>query len=360
MKVFLRMVRLQFKMLLRNRALMISSLGLAVVSMLIFGLLFSNDNNRPLAVGLTDLDKSPASAQVTAALEKSQAIKVTTGDQTELVNDLKQGQYAAVVVLQPGFGSGLTTASAHVQLYVDNTDIVGAARSRGTIGAIFDEVSKQSAGFKDVIQVDEQQVSVRQQRQIDVLTPGMLGMTIMFANMFVGVALIGWRERGTLKRLSATPLKAWQLIGAQIVSQLALSLVQAALILGIAATVFNVQVEISWLPALGVLVLVGAFSIVSLGYVIGNFVEKQQAAQSTATLISLPMMFLGGSYFVVDPPTFLKPVVEILPLTHLNRALRQVMLNDAGLSSVLPDLGIMLAFGVVLLALSLRTFKWSR
>lgn len=361
MRVFWNMTRLQFKMILRNKGVMITSIGLAVVSMLIFGTLFGDNTARPLTVGLVDLDKSPVSAQLVAALKNNQAIRVTEGEQaTQLVDDLKNGKQAAVVILEPGFGTGLRQANAKVQLYIDDSDLIGAARSRGTINAIFDSVSKQAAGFKDLIQIDEQKVTVRQQRQIDVLTPGMLGMTLMFANMPIGIFLISWRERGTLKRLSATPLKAWQLIGSQIVSQLALSFVQAAVILVIAMTVFGVKVEASWLVAISVFVVAGAFSIISLGYAVGNFVKKQQAAQSLVTMISLPMMFLGGSYFVVDPPAFLKPLVEVLPLTHLNRAFRQIMLNGAGLDSLLLNLSVLLTFGIVLLVLSVCTFQWSK
>ncbi len=360
MKTLLRMTQLQFKMLLRNRALLVSSLGLAVVSMLIFGTLFGDNASRALAVGVVDLDKSPLSQQVVAAMKQNEGLSVTEGDQSALLDELKNDKRAAVVVLQAGFGAGLPQGQAQVQLFVDQNDLIGSARSRGTINSIFDSVSKNAAGFKDLVQVSEQKVSVRQQRQIDILTPGMLGLTIMFANMFVGVALITWRTRGTLKRLSATPLKAWQLIVSQVISQFALSLAQIVVILGIATTVFNVQIKAEWLPALLVFTAAGAFSIIGLGYVVGNFIHKPEAAQSVVTLIALPMMFLGGSYFPVDPPALLKPLVEILPLTHLNRAFRQIMLNGAGLDTLLVDLAVLLAMGVFLLAFSIRSFKWSR
>lgn len=361
MKILLKMTALQFKMLLRDRALLVGSLGLAVVSMLIFGLVFGNNNAAPITVGVVDLDKSAVSAQVVAALKANQALQITEGAQDGLVKELKDGQRSAVVVLEPGFGAGLPKATAQVQFYTDQTDLIGSARARGTITAIFDNVSKQAAGFKDLIQVQEQQVAARQQRQIDFLTPGMLGVTIMFANMFVGLTLITWRERGTLKRLSATPLKAWQLIGSQILAQFALSFTQAAIILALAAAIFGVQVQIEWLLLVALFVIAGTFSIISLGYAIGNFVQRREAAQSVVTLIALPMMFLSGSYFSIDNvPGFMKPVVEILPLTHLNRAFRQIMLSDAGLSSLLPSLGILLAFGTVLLVVSVRTFRWSR
>ncbi|NWJ97908.1 MAG: ABC transporter permease [Chloroflexi bacterium] len=361
MRVFLKMTRLQFKMVLRNKGVMVSSIGLAVISMLVFGTVFGGDGSQPIGMGLVDLDKSVVSTQLTAALKNNPSLRVTESDQVgQLVDDLKNGKQAAVVVLEPGFGAKLGQAEAKVQLYIDTSDLIGAARSRGTVSAIFDSVSKQAAGFKDLIQVEEQSITVRQQRQIDLLTPGMLGMTLMFANMPIGIFLIGWRERGTLKRLSATPLKAWQLIGSQIVSQLALSFVQAAVILLIAVNLFEVRMEASWLGAISVFVVAGSFSLISLGYAIGNFVKKQQAGQSLVMMVSLPMMLLGGSYFVVEPPSFLKPLVEILPLTHLNRAFRQIMLNGATLDSLWLNLCVLLTFGIVLLVLSIRTFQWSK
>ncbi len=360
MKVLFKMTALQFKMLLRDKALMIGSIGVAVISMLIFGALFGSDSNQPLNIGVADLDKSEVSAQMVTALKSNSALQVTVSDQSTLVDEMKKGLKSAVVVLQPGFGAGLATAQAKAQIYVDETNLIGAARSRGIVMGVFDGVSKQVVGYKELIQVDEQKVTVKQFRQIDYLTPGMLGLTLMFANMPVGVVLIGWRERGTLKRLNATPMKAWQLIGSQIMSQLALGLAQAAVILLIGSTVFNVQVKVESLPLIGLFAVAGTFSVMALGYVVGNFVKKREAASTIVTLISIPMMFLGGSYFPVDPQGPLKLLVDILPLTHLNRALRDIMLNDATLGAVFVNLVVLVAFGVVLLTLSVRTFRWSK
>jgi ABC-2 type transport system permease protein len=353
-----KMTVLQFKMLLRDKALIIGSLGLAVVSMLIFGTLFGSDTPQPLSIGVVDLDKSATSAKMIAALKQNDAIKLVDGEQTAQVDELKKGNRAAVVILEPGFETGLANADAKVQIYIDDSNLINSARTRGLIYGIFDGFNKQATAFKPIISVQEQAVTARQLRSIDFLTPGMLGMTIMFANMFVGVALINWRERGTLKRLSATPLKAWQLMGAQIISQFVLSLAQAALILGIGAAVFNVQVKLEWLPLIFLFVIVGTFSLMSLGYVIANFVQKREAAQNIVMLVSLPMMFLAGSYFPVNPDGFLKILVDVLPLTHLNRALREIMLNESSFSSLAVNLGVLVAFGVVLMAFSVRTFRW--
>jgi ABC-2 type transport system permease protein len=360
MKKLLMMTGYQFRILLRNRGLLVGSLGLAVVSMLIFGFLFSNNTTSALAIGVADQDHSAASAQILTAMQHDQAMTVTIGTQSTLVNDMKNGHYSAVVVLPSGFGNGLTHANAQAQVYIDQSDLIAAARSQGIVYGVFDAISKQVAGFKDLIHVQQQQVTVHQLTEIDILTPGMLGLTIMFANMSVGVALIYWRRRGTLQRLNATPLKAWQLIGSQILSQFALSFAQAAIILAIAVTVFHMHLDAMELLPIAVMVIVGTFSIISLGYAIGNFVKKQEAAQAVVLLISLPMMFLGGSYFLVDPPGFLKIVANILPLTYLNHALRQVMMNGNGLPDLLPDIGFLLLIGVVLLTISVNTFRWGK
>lgn len=360
MKILFNMTILQFKMLVRDKALLIGSLGVAVISMAIFGVVFGGNGTQPLAVGVTDLDNSPVSQGLVSALQKDQSVKITTGERAALVEAMKKGEYNAVIVIQPGFGANIGGGQAKVQFYVDETDQINAARSRGTVNGIFDAVSKQATGFRPVIAVEEQKVSVRKLRQIDYLTPGMIGVAVMFANMFVGVALITWRDRNTLKRLSATPLQSWQLILSQVFAHIALSIAQVIVILTLGIALFNIQFAPEMALPMLLFTIAGAFSIISLGYAVGNFVKKEQSATSVVNLIALPMMFLSGSYFVVSPPDFLKPLVEILPLTHLNRAFRQIMLSEAGLGSLWISLALLVGFGVVLLTISARTFRWSK
>jgi ABC-2 type transport system permease protein len=361
MKILFKMTLLQLKMLLRDKAMILGSLGIAVISMLIFGSLFANDKPQPLSLVIVDQDKSATSAQTIEALKSSDALKITlTSDRDDSLNKLRKGDYSAMVVIQNGFETGLAKASATVQLYVDESNQISAARARGLVNGILDAISKQANNFKPLITVEEQQVTVRQLRNIDFLTPGMLGLTIMFANIYVGVSLINWRERGTLKRMSATPLKAWQLIMSQIISQFVLSILQAALVLLVGFYVFNVQVKMEWIPLILLFAMTGTFSVMALGYVVGNFVKKREAAQNVVSLIALPMMFLGGSYFPVEPDGFLRVLVDILPLTHLNRALREIMLNESSFNQLILNFGVLMAFGVVLLTLSIGTFKWAK
>ncbi len=182
------------------------------------------------------------------------------------------------------------------------------------------------------------------------LTPGMAGMMIMWANLAVGATLIAWRERGVLKRLAVTPLRPLTLLLTQIGARLAFSPLQVATLLVIARTVFGVQV----------VVIVATLAILAFGLVIGAFVPKSEGAQSISTLVAFPMMFLGGSYFdTTAAPDFLQPLVRAMPLTHINEALRQVMIYGATLRDVQGQLAILLAWLVASLLVATRFFRWN-
>jgi ABC-2 type transport system permease protein len=209
------------------------------------------------------------------------------------------------------------------------------------------------------VTLTEQAVSVHQLTQIDFVAPGMIGMMLMWANLAVGSVLVGWRQQGIMKRLAVTPLKPGTLIGAQMLARLILSFIQAAILIGVAMLVFHVQVIGSWF-ALGLTIAVGALAMLAIGFVIGSFATTPDTAQAIMFLITFPMTFLGGSYFATDnAPSFLKPVINALPLTHLNDAVRQIINNGASLATVQTDLLILLAWLVAGLLLSTRAFRWA-
>ena len=159
--------------------------------------------------------------------------------------------------------------------------------------------------------------------------------------------------------LAATPLRPATLISAQMVARLVLSVAQAAVLLAVAMLFFKVQVYGNW-GALSLVIVVGALSMMAIGFIVGSFARSEEVAQSIVFLISFPMMFLCGSYFsVAGAPSFLQPVINFLPLTHLNDALRQVINNGASLAAIQSDVLILLAWTVVGLILATRAFRWS-
>ena len=351
------LVRMQIKLLLRNRSALIGSLGLAVVSMLIFGSLLGGGGS-PLAIAIVDQDGSAVAAQVIAAFERTAGVAITTPCPTcDAVGALKRGEVAAVVVLPAGFAREVAAGQATAQVYYDGSNPMRGGQVQGIIAGVLGGVNRAITGAAEPIAIAPQGIDRRVIRQIDWLTPGMAGMMVMWANLTVGATVIAWRELGILKRLATTPLRPLTLILTQIAARLAFSCAQVAILLLIARFVFGVRVAGSYW-ALGLLVVVATLAILAFGFVIGAFVPKSESAQAVSTLIAFPMMFLGGSYFDTSAaPDFLCPVIQAMPLTHINEALRQIMLFGAGVADVQRQLLILLAWLVVSLLVATRTFR---
>jgi ABC-type multidrug transport system permease subunit len=78
-----------------------------------------------------------------------------------------------------------------------------------------------------------------------------------------------------------------------------------------------------------------------------------------ANIIMLPMWILSGTFFSSARfPDAVQPAIRALPLTALNETLRAIINEGAGLSAVLPQLGIVAAWGVVTFFVALKIFRW--
>lgn len=354
----LTLLRTNFIMLTRQRGLIISSLGLAVISMLVFGFLFGSNSTNKTRLGVVDQDASLVSTQIVSQLEKSDALQVFTGSSDEEQQALRDGQRDAVLILPAGLGQRLAQGGAHLQVFYDQSNPVTAASAQLTVQAIVDGINSRIMHQPGPVVLDQQAVAAKDLRTIDFITPGMLGMLLMWANLAVGIQLVNWRETGITRRLAATPLKPLSMISAQVVARLALSLVQGALLLALAIWIFKVHIYGN-IGLLALVVVVGALTLLAIGFAIASFVKKSEAANSILLLVSFPMMFLGGSYFNVNSaPGFLQPLIHAMPLYYLNEALRQVTYNGAGWNAIQTGVLVMLAWIVASMLIVWRAFKW--
>ncbi len=352
------LLRTNFIMLIRQRSLILTSLGLAVISMLVFGFLFGGNNASKTRLGVVDQDSTSISAQIVQQLRQSNALQVFTGSSSEEQQALKDGDRDAVIVMPAGFSQQLVRGGAHLQVYYDQSNPITAASAQLTVKAIVDGINSKITHQPGPVTLVQQAVAAKELRVIDFITPGMLGVLLMWANLAVGIQLVNWRAMGITRRLAATPLKPLSMISAQVVARLALSLLQGALLLALAIWIFNVHIYGN-IGLLALVVTVGALTLLAIGFAIASFVKKSEAASSILLLVSFPMMFLGGSYFDVNgAPSFLQPLIHIMPLYYLNEALRQVIYNGAGWSAIQTGVLVMLAWIVASMLVVWRAFKW--
>jgi ABC-type multidrug transport system permease subunit len=111
--------------------------------------------------------------------------------------------------------------------------------------------------------------------------------------------------------------------------------------------------------AAALLVVVGGFAFAGIGCLLASRTRTIESIAGLMNLVQLPMWLLGGAFFSVDRMAgIVRWAAEAMPLTHLNRALRDVMLEPGTLADVAVPLAGLAAFAVVCFAAALRIFRW--
>ena len=107
------------------------------------------------------------------------------------------------------------------------------------------------------------------------------------------------------------------------------------------------------LSTLGLIIFMG------FGFIVSGRAKNDSSIPPVANLITLPQFLLGGTFFSVEAfPSWLQPISKVMPLTHLNTAMRDIAFEGAHLWNEWRELGVLGIWGVVVYAVAIRTFKW--
>ena len=151
----------------------------------------------------------------------------------------------------------------------------------------------------------------------DVTTATTIGIVIVVNGiMSLPLTLAHYRSRKILKRLRATPTSPATLLAAQVVVNVAMTIVGTVILILVGVMVFGVHVVAgfwSFAGAVGLTML----SIYSMGLVIAAVAPSERASEVIGNLIYFPMMFLSGASLPIQLfPEGLRRFTQIFPLTH--------------------------------------------
>jgi ABC-2 type transport system permease protein len=172
------------------------------------------------------------------------------------------------------------------------------------------------------------------------------------------VAIISiYREGGILKRLRSTPLSPVTIMGAQVAVKLVFTVISLTLLMLAGRRLFPGVLQVN-VFSFTVAVLLGTFSILSLGFVIASLVPTARFAQVISAAVLYPMLALSGLFFPVDRfPRALRAFAYLLPTTHAV-ALLQGVWDGSGWGAHWVNVAALLVLFAVYTALSTKVFRW--
>lgn len=305
------------------------------------GLAFRNRGPEEIRAALV----GPGAEALAARLGDTPGLRLEVQQEEAAAEALRSGRLDLVARIDPG-----PRAS-----YRYDPDRPGAGVARLQV----DEALQRALGRVDPLPTERLEVTEPGGRYIDFLVPGLVGLNIMGSCMWgLGYALVDSRRRKLLKRFAVTPMRRSHFLLAFGLSRLLFLVAEVASLVFFGWLLFEVGVSGSLL-ALAAVALGGAVAFTGLALLIAARTESTETASGWMNFVQMPMWLLSGSFFDYSRfPDWLHPAIQALPLTALNDAARAVMNHGAGLLEVLPQLGVLAAWGLAGFVLALRLFRW--
>ncbi|TAJ92515.1 MAG: multidrug ABC transporter permease [Gammaproteobacteria bacterium] len=162
------------------------------------------------------------------------------------------------------------------------------------------------------------------------LTPGVIGMTIIFTSMFSGMEVIWDRQFGFLKETLVAPMPRFNVMLGRTLGGATVATIQALIVL-VASLFFGFR-PTSWpllLAAIPCMFLV-ALLFTALGTAVASGLSDMQGFQLIMNFLVMPLFFFSGAIYPLEGlPRALSLVVSINPLTYGVDAFRGLLINSS-------------------------------
>lgn len=351
------------------------SLGMAVaipmLLLLLFGYALTLDvDNVPLVVW--DQSRSPAAREFVSRFGGSPyfSLRGYVRDYPELERAVDAGEALAGLVIPPDFSRRLEAGGpAPAQLIVDGSDSNTATIALGYADVVATNYSRDLArleiqrrgGRLPALPVD---LRPRVWYNPDLasknyIIPGLIAVIMMvIAALLTSLTVAREWERGTMEQLIATPVKVPELIIGKLLPYFAIGMLDVLLAVLMGEFLFRIPLRGSLvlLFAMAAVFLAGALS---LGMLISVVTKSQLLASQLAMVLTfLPSFLLSGfMYAINNMPRPIQLITYLIPARYFVVLLKGIYLKGVGLRVLAAEAGLLLLFGVLLVALAIRKFE---
>lgn len=346
----------------RDKLAIFFGIAFPVIFLLIFGFIFNNDSSISFRVALINRSDSEIAQNVAAQIRASDIFEVEGGMDTLRQADeaMSRSQLDGTIILPETYGetSGENPSGQLQVRFTQNNNQAGQALA-SILEQQLDGLNAQFVEVEQPFTVVSEKSNARSLSQFDYTFAGLLGFAIIGLGIFSPVNVFPeLKKLGVLRRLRTTPLRVWQFFVSTMIAQAFIGLVALAILYAIAITVFDLNVVGNFLE-IGLFTILSIVAILGIGLAIGGWAQNERQAQPIAQLVVFPLLFLSGTFFPrFIMPDWLQNISEFLPLTPVIDGLRLLTTEGLHLIDILPQIGLLAAWILVVYALAFRIFRW--
>ena len=339
----------------RNKAALFWTFAFPILLILIFGEIFSG-GNEPYIIYIQDMDNSTASHFFVENMSHINIIKVKLIDSNKNIKEYAK-EHAAIQIPKGFQDSIIYGKKCNLTLYLDPSKQETNSAIKSFLISIIGEMNLKINNATEIIGYKEEYVTGNNFNYIDFFIPGIIGMTVMTSAIYGSIEInVKYKKRGLLKKLLTTPMKRGEWIFSKMIYQLIINFLSAIAIILVGIFAFNVKASFNFMVI--VIITSASFAFTGIGMIISRFVNEEETADSAASAVNFPMMFLAGSFFPIEiMPHFLQVFAKILPLYYVNEGLRNAMIYHNFHASMLNAI-IITVFAFIVFAIGILITNW--
>lgn len=185
------------------------------------------------------------------------------------------------------------------------------------------------------------------------MIPVLIGFVVFFFVFLIsGMALLKERTSGTLERLLATPVKRSEIVYGYMLSYGLIAILQTAVVVLAAIWLLNVEVVGNLFNVIIVNVVLALVAL-AFGILLSALAKSEFQMMQFIPLVIMPQLFFSGIIPLSSMGDWAQTVGKFLPLTYSGDAMSQIILYGRSIGDVLPNIGVLLIFLVILTILNI-------
>lgn len=356
--------RISTKRFFRDRMALFFGIGFPLIFLFVFGSLNGGGGDISFNVAVLNQSNSQFAQQFVEQASQNKTLKVNTEVTTieQAKEKMSRSELDATIELPADFGAvqdGQAFPSGQAKVIYTQNNQQSATALISILDAQFKAVNEQFVTSVTPFTVAGEQLNENSLSAFDYTFAGLVGFVLMGVGIFGPINVFPeLKKMGILRRLRTTPLRVWQYFTSTAISQVATGLVSLVIMFVVAITVFHLNVVGNWFE-LAVYITLGMIMLLGIGLALGGWAKNERQVAPLANIIVFPMMFLSGTFF----PRFLMPdwlqhISNFLPLTPIIDGIRLIATEGAHFVDILPQLGLILGWLVVIYFIAFRVFRW--
>ena len=190
------------------------------------------------------------------------------------------------------------------------------------------------------------------------MIPALLALlTVMFCGFIPALNIVSEKEKGTIEQINVTPVRKGTFILAKLIPYWFIALFVATVCLLLSWGVYDITPNGS-VFSVYVLIILLAFVFSGLGLIVSNYSDAMQQAMLVMWFLMVCLMLLSGLFTpIASMPNWARHLTFVNPLRYFIDAIRTVFVRGGSLSSIIPQLIVLIAFAAAINVWAVQSYK---